>query len=155
MPGQIERVTLDDAIVLRNEDIRSSANNAINELVAHSQFDIVGLEETAPYRLHIAVAGNHLRLGAVDSQEQELQTLTIPLLPLRRIIKDYFIICESYHRAIENAFDPSKVEAIDMGRRGLHNEGADILNDLMEGKVSMDFETARRLFTLIHVLHMR
>jgi uncharacterized protein (UPF0262 family) len=81
-------------------------------------------------------------------------TVTLALLPFRRIVKDYFAVCESYYEAIRTA-SPSKIEAIDMGRRGLHDEGCEILRDRLEGKIEIDFDTARRLFTLICVLHIR
>jgi uncharacterized protein (UPF0262 family) len=78
----------------------------------------------------------------------------VPVNSFRRIVKDYFMICESYFEAIKTA-PPSKIEALDMGRRGLHNEGSDILRERLEGKVDIDRATARRLFTLICVLHIR
>jgi uncharacterized protein (UPF0262 family) len=78
----------------------------------------------------------------------------ISLTPFRRIVKDYFMICDSYHQAIRTA-TPDKIEAIDMGRRGVHNEGSNTLKERLSGKVDMDFETARRLFTLLCVLHWK
>jgi uncharacterized protein (UPF0262 family) len=75
-------------------------------------------------------------------------------LPFRRIVKDYFAVCESYYEAIRSA-SPSKIEAIDMGRRGLHDEGSELLRDRLDGKIELDYDTARRLFTLICVLHIR
>ena len=78
----------------------------------------------------------------------------LPLSPFRRIVKDYFTVCESYFQAIKSA-SPSRIEAIDMGRRGLHNEGSDLLRSRLDGKIEIDFDTARRLFTLICVLHIR
>ena len=78
----------------------------------------------------------------------------LSLTPLRRIVKDYFMICDSYYAAIRTA-TPDKIEAIDMGRRGLHDEGSRTLMERLEGKVTVDFETARRLFTLICVLHWK
>jgi uncharacterized protein (UPF0262 family) len=78
----------------------------------------------------------------------------LPLTPFRRIIRDYFTICESYFQAIKSA-SPSKIEAIDMGRRGLHNEGSDLLHERLDGKVALDNETARRLFTLVCILQIR
>ena len=92
-------------------------------------------------------------LLASDADEA-VTTVTLPLLPFRRIVKDYFAVCESYYEAIRTA-SPSKIEAIDMGRRGLHDEGCDILRDRLNGKIEIDFDTARRLFTLICVLHIR
>ena len=81
-------------------------------------------------------------------------THILSLTPFRRIVKDYFLICESYYDAIQ-ASTPSHIEAIDMGRRGLHNEGSQTLMDRLSGKIDIDFDTARRLFTLVCVLHWR
>jgi uncharacterized protein (UPF0262 family) len=83
-----------------------------------------------------------------------LQTHQLSLQPLRRVIKDYFLVCDSYHAAIRTA-SPAQIEAIDMGRRGLHNEGSELLRERLAGKVELDFDTARRLFTLICALHVR
>jgi uncharacterized protein (UPF0262 family) len=86
--------------------------------------------------------------------EEEVTRLQLAIAPFRRIVKDYFLVCESYYEAIRTA-SPSKIEAIDMGRRGLHNDGSRLLQELLAGKAEMDFDTARRLFTLICVLHIR
>ena len=80
--------------------------------------------------------------------------VSLPLLPFRRIVRDYFAVCETYFEAIKSA-SPTKIEAIDMGRRGLHNDGSELLRDRLDGKIEVDFDTARRLFTLICVLHIR
>ena len=84
----------------------------------------------------------------------EGMTVVLPLAPFRRIVKDYFLVCESYYNAIKRA-TPSQIEAIDMGRRGLHNEGADLLKERLSDKVEIDKQTARRIFTLVCVLHLR
>ena len=81
-------------------------------------------------------------------------THILSLTPLRRVVRDYFMVCESYYEAIRSA-SPSKIEAIDMGRRGLHNEGSQVLQTRLNGKIEVDFTTARRLFTLVCVLHWR
>jgi len=83
-----------------------------------------------------------------------LSEVALPVRPLRQIIKDYFMICESYFDAIKTA-PPSRIEALDMGRRGLHNEGSEILRDRLDGRIEVDLDTARRLFTLLCVLHIR
>lgn len=98
--------------------------------------------------------GRTLRFRISDQGETELSTFTLSLSSLQSIIKDYFLICESYVNAIRT-LPPSRIEAIDMGRRGLHNEGADLLRDRLADKVTMDKDTARRLFTLICVMHIR
>ncbi len=85
---------------------------------------------------------------------EDVATHILSLTPLRRVVRDYFMICESYYQAIRSA-TPSKIEAIDMGRRGLHNEGSQTLQNRLQGKIEVDFNTARRLFTLVCVLHWR
>jgi uncharacterized protein (UPF0262 family) len=89
-----------------------------------------------------------------DEADEPIETVALPLAPFRRIVKDYFTVCESYFDAIKTA-SPSKIEAIDMGRRGLHNEGSEILRERLDGRIDVDFDTARRLFTLLCVLHIR
>jgi uncharacterized protein (UPF0262 family) len=91
---------------------------------------------------------------AVSSESEESTEITLSMRSFRRLIKDYFLISESYFDAFKSA-TPSKIEAIDMGRRGLHNEGAQLLTETLDGKIRVDEETARRLFTLICVLHIR
>ena len=89
-----------------------------------------------------------------DADGQALSSFRLPLTPFRRIIREYFAVCESYFEAIKHA-SPSQIEAIDMGRRGLHNDGSELLKERLEEKARIDFDTARRLFTLICVLHLR
>jgi uncharacterized protein (UPF0262 family) len=104
--------------------------------------------------LILAVADNKLVFDVRDTGDQEIYKFILSMTPFRRIIKEYFDVCESYFAAIK-ASSLSQIEAIDMGRRGLHNEGSEILRDRLAGKVEMDFGTARRLFTLICALHMK
>ncbi len=89
-----------------------------------------------------------------STAEEQLERLMLPLTPFRGVIKDYFLVCESYYAAIRTA-SPSQIEALDMGRRGLHNEGSELLRERLADKVDLDLDTARRLFTLICVLHIR
>jgi uncharacterized protein (UPF0262 family) len=107
-----------------------------------------------PYRLKLAIVQSRLVLDISREDGDAVVKHILSLTPFRRIVKDYFLICESYYAAIRNA-TPSQIEAIDMGRRGLHNEGSQTLMDRLAGKVDLDFDTARRLFTLICVLHWR
>jgi uncharacterized protein (UPF0262 family) len=108
-----------------------------------------------PYRLVLGLRDGTL-IFALEPQEQAAERLEIelPVRPLRRVIKDYFLICESYFQAIKTA-TPSKIETIDMARRGVHDEGAGLLREALEARVEMDHDTARRLFTLVCVLHIR
>ena len=109
---------------------------------------------TGPYRLRLSIAEARLVLAIGRENGDTVATHILSLTPLRRIVKDYYLICESYYEAIRLA-TPSHIEAIDMGRRGLHNEGSQTLMDRLAGKIEIDFDTARRLFTLVCVLHWR
>jgi uncharacterized protein (UPF0262 family) len=104
--------------------------------------------------LHLSITGNRLVFDIRLADDSPVVAHHLSLSPLRRIVKDYFMICESYYQAIRTS-SPSQIEAIDMGRRGLHNEGSELLIQRLEGKVAIDNDTARRLFTLITVLHWK
>ena len=107
-----------------------------------------------PYRVLLSLREANLIFAVSDEQGARQSEITLSMRPFRRLIKDYFLICDSYFQAIKSA-SPSRIEAIDMGRRGLHNEGAEKLTDALADKIRVDAETARRLFTLICVLHIR
>jgi uncharacterized protein (UPF0262 family) len=107
-----------------------------------------------PYQVELSLREANLVFTVEHPAGGERAEITLSMRPFRRLIKDYFMICESYFQAIRSA-TPSRIEAIDMGRRGLHNEGAEKLADALEGKIKVDGETARRLFTLVCVLHVR
>jgi uncharacterized protein (UPF0262 family) len=106
-----------------------------------------------PYDVVLSLADNRLVFDVTETGQQ-VRKLLLSLTTLRRVIKDYFMICDSYYDAIRNS-TPSQIEAIDMGRRGLHNEGSQILSEKLADKVEVDFDTARRLFTLVCALHAR
>ncbi len=114
----------------------------------------VGVVDGGPYRLKLALAEQRLVFAISRESGDDVVTHILSLTPFRRIIKDYYMICESYYDAIRSS-TPSQIEAIDMGRRGLHNEGSQTLLDRLAGKIEIDFDTARRLFTLVCVLHWR
>ena len=107
-----------------------------------------------PFTLHIGITGNRLMFDIRREDGAPVITHLLSLSPFRRIVKDYFMICDSYYQAIRTA-TPDRIEAIDMGRRGIHDEGSRILQDQIKRKVEVDFDTARRLFTLICVLHWK
>jgi uncharacterized protein (UPF0262 family) len=107
-----------------------------------------------PYALTISLVDAKLVFQITDESGANVVTHILSLTPFRRILKDYFLICESYYAAIRTA-TPSRIEAIDMGRRGLHNEGAQLLAERLKGKIDTDPDTARRLFTLITALHWK
>ena len=150
----IVNITLDErSVVRRNPDVEHERAVAIYDLLEENHFAPVGDYE-GPYSLHLAIEENRLLFDIRTEAETRLGTVTLPLSPFRRVIRDYFTLCESYFEAIKTA-SPSKIEAIDMGRRGLHNEGSELLQERLSEKIAVDFDTARRLFTLICVLHIR
>jgi uncharacterized protein (UPF0262 family) len=126
---------------------------AIYDLLETNSFQPVG-EFSGPYHILMGMEETRLALDIRDEGDAPLTRILLPLTPFRRIIRDYFTVCESYFQAIKSA-SPSKIEAIDMGRRGLHNEGSDLLRERLNGKVVVDNETARRLFTLVCILQIR
>ncbi|HEY1721276.1 MAG TPA: UPF0262 family protein [Magnetospirillaceae bacterium] len=149
-------VILDEqSLARRKPEIEHERAVAIYDLVEENQFAPVG-DYHGPYVLHVRLeAGSQRLILAIHNEaDARLGEIVLPLAPLRQIIRDYFTICESYHDAIRNA-PPHRIEAIDMGRRGLHNEGSRILRERLAGMVAIDEATARRLFTLIYVLHGR
>ncbi|MCG8356338.1 MAG: UPF0262 family protein [Kiloniellales bacterium] len=151
---RIADIVLDEkSVVRRNPDVEHERAVAIYDLLEENYFAPVG-DYRGPYRLRLAIEENRLQFHINSEGDTQLGTVTLPLSPFRRIDKDYFTVCETYFEAIKTA-SPSRIEAIDMGRRGLHNEGSELLRDRLDGKIEIDFDTARRLFTLICVLHIR
>jgi uncharacterized protein (UPF0262 family) len=126
---------------------------AIYDLIEDNRF-CLETHPDGPYRLRLSTADGRLIFDVLDEQENRLSMIGLSMSPFRRIVKDYFMICESYYQAIRTS-TPSQIETIDMARRGLHNEGSELLKERLAGKVEMDFDTARRLFTLVCVLHWR
>lgn len=152
--SRIVRVTIaEDGIVRYNPDVEKERMVAVYDLVEENHFDPVG-DFTGPYTLHLALRDNRLVLDIRSETDQALLEFALPLTPFRKLIKDYFTVCDSYYDAIKTA-SPSRIEAIDMGRRALHNEGSELLRERLEEKVETDFPTARRLFTLLCVLHLK
>ncbi len=124
---------------------------ALNDLKLVSLFQPAG-DDNGPYDLTLSIEENRLVFRIQNNLGEDMPMLVLSLKPYKRLIKDYFMIVESYERAVKDA-GPSRLEAIDMGRRGLHNEGAELLTERLKDKITMDSDTARRLFTLICVLH--
>jgi uncharacterized protein (UPF0262 family) len=150
----IVKVYLDrDTIGPGNRDIEHERAVAIYDLVQENAFAPVG-HEGGPYCLTLQVVDNRLVLDIRTEDDQPVVAHHLSLTSFRRIVKDYFLVCESYYQAIRTA-SPSQIEAIDMGRRGLHDEGSELLMERLKDKVDIDFDTARRLFTLITVLHWK
>jgi uncharacterized protein (UPF0262 family) len=151
---RVVRIDLEDAASLRQSaEAEQERAVAIFDLIEENAF-VPAVEHPGPYHLILAVADARLVFDIRDTGDQPIYKFILSLTPLRRIIKEYFDVCESYYAAIKNS-SLSQIEAIDMGRRGLHNEGSEILRDRLAGKVEVDFGTARRLFTLICALHMK
>lgn len=147
-------IVLDErTMVRRSADVEQERTIAIFDLLEQNYFAPAG-DFTGPYRLKLGIAENRLQFTISDEKEVHLRTIELSLMPFRRIVRDYFSVCETYFEAIKVA-SPAKIEAIDMGRRGLHNDGSDLLMERLADKIEIDFETARRLFTLICVLHIR
>ena len=153
--GRIAKIPLDERLVVRRSpEIEHERSVAIFDLLEENSF-VPTNGYDGPFNVNLSLRdGRVLIIGIHDQQDGPLEEVTLPLTPLRGIIKDYFTVCESYFQAIKSA-TPSQIEAIDMGRRGLHNEGSETLRDRLASKVAIDHETARRLFTLICVLHIR
>ncbi|WP_112942807.1 MULTISPECIES: UPF0262 family protein [unclassified Rhizobium] len=146
-------VVLDDTIGRSTPDVEHERAVAIFDLIEENTFTPVG-HAGGPYRLNISLVDAKLVFAITTEGGEAVATHILSLTPFRRIVKDYFMICESYYEAIRSA-SPSRIEAIDMGRRGIHNEGSQTLQNRLDGKIEVDFDTARRLFTLVCVLYWR
>lgn len=146
-------VKLDDrTIIWRNADVEQERRIAIFDLLEDNHFQPIGHD--GPFRILLRVEDNRLAIDLKDEEETPLETIRLSLARFRRPIRDYFAICDSYFKAIRSA-TPSGIETIDMARRGVHNDAATLLQESLAEKIEMDFDTARRLFTLICVLHIK
>ncbi len=153
-PNRLVGVTLDEtSLAYVSPDVDHERKVAIFDLLEDNAFD-VGERGDGPFQLHLSIVDGRLVFDIADCRETQCAVFGLSLSPLRKIVKDYYLVCESYFKAIKTA-TPSQIEAIDMGRRGLHNDGSRVLQERLKGKVEVDFDTARRLFTLICVLHWR
>jgi uncharacterized protein (UPF0262 family) len=153
-PQRIAEITLDQrTVVRRSPEIEHERAIAITDLLKENRFTPEsGL--AGPFHLHLAVEENRLTMAIRNPADGSSETVVLPLAPFRRIVKDYFLVCGSYYDAIRGR-RLAQVEAIDVGRRSLHDEGSALLAERLAGKVAIDHDTARRLFTLICVLHLR
>jgi uncharacterized protein (UPF0262 family) len=151
---RIVKIDLDeDKTARRSPEVDNERAVAIFDLIEENSF-VPAIDHPGPYHLRLSIEENRLAFDIHDTAENALYKFVLSLSPFRRIVKEYFDICDSYFHAIKTA-SPSQIEAIDMGRRGLHNEGSEILRERLAGKIEIDFNTARRLFTLICALHIR
>ncbi|VAV90746.1 FIG00450475: hypothetical protein [hydrothermal vent metagenome] len=152
--NRIIRVELDpNSLAATSAESEHERRVAIFDLLEDNYFCPAG-DAVGPFVLGLSILERRLVLDIALEDGTPVKRHLLSLSPFRRIIRDYFMICESYYDAIRNA-PPERIEAMDMGRRGLHNEGSDLLEARLEDKVEMDFDTARRLFTLLCSLHVR
>ena len=151
--SRIIDIELDERTILRrSEDVERERQVAILDLLESNRFAPAGY--AGPFRIRLRIEDNRLAIDLRNEAGAPLDTIRLGLARFRRPIRNYFAICESYFKAIRS--DSSKgIEAIDMARRSLHNEAAELLQECLAGKIEMDFDTARRLFTLICVLHIK
>jgi uncharacterized protein (UPF0262 family) len=151
-------IKLDERTILwRNADIEQERRVAIFDLLEGNSFQPLGAADHGnhgPYRVMLGVEEGRLTVGINAADDTPLESFILPLAPFRRTVRDYFAICDSYYQAIRQS-SPAQIETIDMARRALHNDAAEALKERLEAKVLVDFDTARRLFTLICVLHIR
>ena len=147
----VDIVLDEDSVARRTPEVEHERAVALFDLLEENDFALVG--EPGPYKLHIGVFEQRLVFGVHAADGRKLRDIVLSLTPFRKVVKDYFLMCESYYAAIKK-LGPSQIEAMDMGRRGLHNEGSELLRERLEGKIELDLDTARRLFTLICALHI-
>ena len=151
---QLVRIELPDATPLPSAYAEADRRQAVADLLQGNRFDPHGVAG-GPFALHLMVREGRLIFDIRDAADTPLRAVVLALGPFRRLIKDYHLIVESHERAVLEGGHEARIQAIDMGRRGLHNEGAALLEERLRGRVSLDFETARRLFTLVCALHQR
>jgi uncharacterized protein (UPF0262 family) len=153
--ARLVAINLDEASIGRsNPNIEHERQVAIFDILESNMFELDG-REGGPYVLNLGLVEDRLVFAvAQQGAADETFTVVLSLTPLRRVIKDYFIVCENYYQAIRSA-PPSRIQSIDMGRRALHDEGSRVLVERLKGKIKVDQDTARRLFTLICALHWK
>ena len=151
---RLVKVTLDENSIGRSgAQVEHERAVAIYDLLEENSFAPAGAAK-GPFALHLSLTGNRLMLDIRRPDGEPVMVHLLSLSPLRRIVKDYFLVCDNYYAAIRNA-PPERIEALDMGRRALHDAGSELLMERLKRKVTIDFDTARRLFTLVCVLHWK
>ena len=152
--GRLMAVTIDESSIGRaNRDVEHERAVAIYDLIEENSFRPLE-HDGGPYALNIGISGNRLVFDIRLTDNTPVIAHMLSLAPFRRVVKDYFVVCDSYYAAIRTA-TPDRIEALDMARRGLHDEGSQLVMERLKRKVDIDFDTARRLFTLISVLHWK
>ena len=150
---RLVRIDLDDATgARRSAEAEQERAIAIYDILEENQFGLPN--HTGPFHLYMRLEGRHVHFDIRNATDIEVVQFFMAMGPLRRVIRDYFHVCDTYYDAIRTK-SPSQIQAIDMGRRALHNEGSELLQARLDGKVMTDFKTARRLFTLICVLQSK
>jgi uncharacterized protein (UPF0262 family) len=151
---RLVQVTLDEGSIGRSgSEVEHERAVAIYDLLEENSFAPVG-EGNGPFALHLGIDGNRLMLDIRRADGKPVMVHLLSLSPLRRIVKDYFMVCDNYYAAIRHA-PPDRIEALDMARRSLHDQASELLMERLKRKVTIDFDTARRLFTLVCVLHWK
>ena len=152
--SRLTAINFDAASIRRgNPNIEHEREVAVFDILEGNSFTLVG-RDSGPYTLNLSIVEDRLVFTVGQSDTADTFTFVLSLTPMRRILRDYFVVCESYYQAIRTA-PPSSIQAIDVGRRALHDEGASILVERLKGKVAVDRDTSRRLFTLICALHWK
>jgi uncharacterized protein (UPF0262 family) len=152
--SRVVAIELDQKSIVRwGPEVEHERNVAIFDLIERNSFELVD-GFAGPYRLSLSLRDTNLVIDVQEEAGTRACQVNLAVRPLRRVVKDYFLICDSYYKAIKGA-TPSRIEAIDMARRALHDEGSELLKGALDGKILVDHETARRLFTLVCVLHIR
>jgi uncharacterized protein (UPF0262 family) len=153
-PNRLVAIDLDESLRgIQSADVEHERRVAVYDLLEDNAFEVIG-HQRGPYRLKLSIVDKRLVFDIEDCDANHCAVVGLVLSPFRRLVKDYFLICESYYQAIRS--EPrSQIETIDMARRGLHDEGSELLKERLAGKVEVDHDTARRLFTLVCVLYWR
>ena len=152
--ARLVAINLDQTSIGRaRPNIEHEREVAIFDILESNRFELEGRDD-GPYALNLSIVEDRLVFAVAQEDGGESFAVVLSLTPLRRVMKDYFIVCESYYQAIRTA-PPSRIQSIDMGRRALHNEGSRVLLERLKGKITVDGDTARRLFTLICALHWK
>ena len=153
-PNRVVAVTIDkESLGRSNLDVEYERAVAIDDLIEENSFAPVG-HDGGPYALHLRMADNRLVFDIRLADDTPVVMHILSLSPFKRVVKDYFMVCDSYYAAIKSA-TPDRIEALDMGRRGLHDEGSQLLQERIKHRLVVDFNTARRLFTLVCALHWK
>ena len=152
--SRLTAINFDGASIRRgNPNVEHEREVAVFDILEANSFALVG-KDGGPYTLNLSIVEDRLVFTVGQSDSSDTFTFVLSLTPMRRIMRDYFIVCESYYQAIRTA-PPSRIQAIDFGRRALHDEGGNVLVERLKGKVTIDRDTSRRLFTLICALHWK